>query len=603
MPSLARSAGYAFLAAALALTALAGAAFRQSPPGPTPIAWSDLAGHRYTAADLAAPATVFFFTSTECPLSNLYMPRMAELEAAYRGRGARFFLVNSNLEDSRAALRAWAAQHSIRFPVVKDEGTALADRLGARCTPEAVILDAKCDVRFRGQLDDSADGAKVTRRYAQEALDAILAGHPVRTPRTLAAGCAIFRQPVMSAKSARSAARYTYARDVAPILNRNCVVCHRAGEVAPFALETYQQARTWAAPIRDYTQRRVMPPWKAVPGHGDFLDARTLSDRDIATLAAWANAGAPSGDLKQAPPAPKFPPADAWALGTPDQVLQPSRPYHLAAEGPDVYRNFVLPADFTRDTYYSAMEFKPGNRKVVHHVVCYIDTTGKSAALDGHDKEPGFSTDGVGIGIVGAQWGEVWVPGRTPRLLPPGVAICVPKGAKLVMQVHYHKNGAPQTDLTRMALYRAKGPVEKRMMVWPLSNYTFVLRPGEKRQEVRASMTTPAAVHVYTVFPHMHLLGREMSVTATLPDGTVMPLIEVNDWDFNWQETYEYRSPVALPRGTRIDLTAVYDNTDANPRQLLHPPRTVRFGEQTTDEMCFCFLGFTLDRQRLTAAQ
>lgn len=563
--------------------------------------WQDLAGHRYTQADVAKNrATVFIFASTQCPVSNVYTPRINELAKTYMPKGVRFFLVNSNREETLAIVQKDAKLRSYPFPVVKDNGTELADRLGARCTPEVIILDPTGDTRYRGRIDDNKDRTKIVRQDAKEALDSLLAGKPIAFPRTLATGCAIFREPTKTAATKPTkGALVTYTRDVAPILNKNCVVCHRSGEVAPFALETWQQAQTWARQIKDYTARRIMPPWKVVPGHGDFHDARVLTTDQIDTLARWCDTGTPQGDPKDLPPAPRFPSPIEWTLGKPDLVMQPIRAYHLDAEGPDVYRNFVLPADFTEDRYVSAMEFKPGNRAIVHHIVTYIDVNAQAVKMDNKEKEPGYSTNGVGIGVLNAEWGEVWVPGRTPRFMPTGVAVRIPKGSKLVMQVHYHKNGAPQTDLSQMALYYAKGKVDKKVAVYPLSNYTFALKPGEKRQEVKASLTVPADVHVHTMFPHMHLLGREMKVTATLPDGTVKPLIWVNDWDFNWQETYEYREPIALPRGTRLDMTAYYDNTDSNPRQLLHPPKLIRFGEQTTDEMCFAFLGLTFDNQKL----
>jgi thiol-disulfide isomerase/thioredoxin/mono/diheme cytochrome c family protein len=597
---------FALLAAGVCLASVGAARAAQpeettkSPAPLTSLAWKDVRGRAYDLPSLKeSKAVVFLFSSTQCPLSNIYTPRMIELATDFAPKGVQFFLVNSNREDSREAVQKYAADRKFPFPAIKDNGTELADRLGARVTPEAIILDKTGAVCYRGRLDDNPDRAKVIRSDARAALSELLAGQPIKFPRTLAAGCAIFREPAAAKAVPAARAAVTYTRDIAPILNQNCVTCHRAGEVAPFALETYPQARTWAVPIRDYTARRLMPPWKAVPGFGDFHDTRALTDAQIAALATWADSGMPQGAPKDLPPAPRFPDPTEWSLGRPDLIVQPVRPYHLEAEGKDVYRNFVLPVDFTEDRYVSAMEFKPGNRAVVHHIVTYIDRTGESAKLDGKETEPGYTVPGVGIGVLKAEWGEVWVPGRTPRFLPPGVAVKIPKGAKLVMQVHYHKNGAVQTDRSQMALYFAKGDIHQVVQVAPLGNYMFLLRPGDSHQEVHAKLTLPVAVHVRTMFPHMHLLGKEMKVTATLPDGTKKPLIYVNDWDFNWQETYEYKEPVALPAGTVVELDAVYDNSEENPHQLLHPPRTVRFGEQTTDEMCFAFVGFTVDDQNL----
>ncbi len=565
-----------------------------------PMTWTDVQGHAYSLKQVAsAKATVFLFSSTQCPISNIYTPRLIALSTEFAPRGVRFFLVNSNREDTLAAVRRYAQDRQFPFPAVKDRGTALADWLGAVTTPEAVILDSRGLVRYRGRIDDNKERDKVFRQDVREALNDLLAGRMVARPRTLAFGCAIFRDSV--APHVAASGTVTYTRDVAPILYRNCVACHRKGEVGPFALETYQEARTWAAQIKDYTAHRLMPPWKAVPGHGDFRDARVLSDPEIATLAHWVNSGAPQGNPKDLPPMPHFRPASDWTLGTPDLVLQAARPYHLEPEGRDVYREFVLPVDFKTDRYVRGVDFMPDNRAVVHHIILFFDLSGKSAELDGKEKEPGYTVPGVGIGIPQEKtvWVAGWAPGNTPGLLPPGTAFKIPAGAKLVLQVHYHKDGKTEVDHSRIGLHFAQGQVDKIMQVWGMVNADFDLKPGLANQEVKQSLVLPMDVHVWAVSPHMHMLGREMQMTATLPDGTQQPIVWVNDWDFNWQETYRYKEPLALPKGTRIDLVAHFDNSEQNPRQPSHPPKEVFWGEQTTDEMCIGFLIFTQDQQHL----
>ncbi len=209
---------------------------------------------------------------------------------------------------------------------------------------------------------------------------------------------------------------------------------------------------------------------------------------------------------------------------------------------------------------------------------------------------------GGGAGIRNAQWGDGWAPGSTPRRLQPGVATRIPKGAKLVLQVHYHKTGKVEEDRSQVALYFAKGKVSDPLYVAPVGNASFELKPGVAYQEVRASLVTPANVKVHAVFPHMHMLGREMKVTATLPDGTQVPMIWIRDWDFAWQTNYHYTKPQSFPKGTKVDVVAVYDNSEKNPRQPSHPPQTVRFGEQTTDEMCFAFISFTVDKSAASSS-
>jgi len=200
------------------------------------------------------------------------------------------------------------------------------------------------------------------------------------------------------------------------------------------------------------------------------------------------------------------------------------------------------------------------------------------------------------------MWLGGWAPGNTPRFAPPGTAARIPKGSRIVLQVHYHKNGKPETDRTRIGLHFAKSPVEKRLRVAPVLNMGFEIPPGAERHEVKASMTIPTDIHLHSVIPHMHLLGRDIKLTATLPDGRALPLVWLPDWDFNWQETYAYREPLALPKGTRIQLTAYYDNSEKNPHNPHNPPKAVRWGDETTDEMCIAFLGYTVDDENLTVS-
>ncbi len=563
-----------------------------------PLTWKDLAGKSYGPDDIArAKATVFFFVASECPVAGQYTPRFIELGRDYQAKNVRFFVVNSNVLDSRAVTAKWATDRKFPFPAVKDNGTALADRLGATATPEAVVLDASGVIRYIGRIDDSVDRAKVSRRDVRDALDAVLADRPVKNPRTRAFGCQIFRDTLKIAAASAGAAKVTFARDVAPILNQNCVSCHRTGDVAPFALDNYAQAKVWSSAIKDYTTRRLMPPWKAVGNTHEFADARYLSDKQVATLARWADSGAPFGDKKDLPPAPKMYAPGDWPLGKPDQIIKPARAYQLEAEGKDVYRDFALPVDFNEDRYISAFDFKPGNRAIVHHIIAYIDLDGSTvAARDGkEDAQPGWSVTGAGSGIRKSDWGSGWAPGMNPRRFPAGVAVKVPQGAKMVLQVHYHKTGKPEVDRSAVALYFAKGPVESVVKVAPVGNPFFSLKPNVADQQVKADFITPIPVTLYGVLPHMHMLGKEMTVTATLPDGTKRPLIQIKNWEFNWQMGYQYKQPVKLPAGTRVSMVATFDNTTQNRNQPSNPPKTVKFGEQTTDEMCFAFLSFTMD--------
>lgn len=388
----------------------------------------------------------------------------------------------------------------------------------------------------------------------------------------------------------------TYARDIAPILGANCVSCHRPGEVAPFSLLSYEDARNHAAVIAAVAEKRTMPPWKAAPDYGDFSDARRLTAEQIGLLRQWVAEGAPRGKMSDLPPLPKF--TEGWTLGKPDLEIEPDRAYTVGAEGRDVYRCFVLPTGFAEDRYVSAVELRPGNRAVVHHVLLFLDTSGAARKLAARSSEPGYEAFG-GLGFLPAGGLGGWAPGNLPRRLPKGVGMLLPKGADLVMQVHYHRSGKQEQDRTRIGLYFVDAPVDKQLHVLPVINPFLRIPAGEKNHRVDARLPVLTDVTLLQVTPHMHLLGRDMTVAATLPDGGTKPIVRIPDWNFNWQTTYTYKQPVRLPKGSRIDLVAHYDNSADNPRNPSSPPKVVTWGEQTTDEMCIAFVGFTIDSEHL----
>jgi hypothetical protein len=391
----------------------------------------------------------------------------------------------------------------------------------------------------------------------------------------------------------------TFNNQVVRILQQNCQACHRPGNIAPFSLLTYEDANTWARRIKEVTQSRYMPPWKPLAGCGEFQNQRRLTEDEIATIAQWVDAGAPEGNPSELPPPVEFP--DEWTLGEPDLVLAPEVEYQPAVTGEDVYRCFSIPTNLTQDRYVSRIEIRPGNRNIVHHVLLFIDGRGESAALDNAEPGPGYTCFG-GPGFVGWMFSG-WAPGSRPWVLPEGVGVRVPAGARLVMQVHYHPTGEPQSDRTQVGLHFADGPIRKNFLIFALANFTFEIPPGATRYPVTASFTIPRGVdvHALSIFPHMHLLGREMEVRAVLNNGTRRCLIDIDDWDFDWQDMYFYKDPVPLPGRTRLELTAYYDNSADNPNNPNSPPRPVRWGEATTDEMCIVFIGYTLDLENLEA--
>lgn len=391
----------------------------------------------------------------------------------------------------------------------------------------------------------------------------------------------------------------TFAKDVAPILFGNCATCHRPGEVAPFPLLSYKDAKRRAGQIADVTGSRFMPPWLPTAGHGDFAGERRLSDAQVATLRAWADAGAPEGDPKDLPPAPTF--TEGWALGEPDLVVRMPDKYTLKAEGRDVFRVFVFPLNLTEDKYVTAIDFRPANRKVVHHALLFTDSRGQARQLDARDPGPGYGRGGGGVGISPTGGLGGWAPGVTPRHLPDGVARVLTKGSDLVVQVHFHPSGKEEHERSTVGLYFAKKEPQRLAFSLPkgMRRSQLDIAAGKKDFAMTDSFTLPTEANVVGIFPHAHLLCKEIKVDATLPDGRQQPLIWIKDWDWNWQDEFRYTSNVLLPAGTRIDQRYVFDNSADNPRNPNQPPKRVTWGEQTADEMAITFFIVTAPKDAM----
>jgi len=400
---------------------------------------------------------------------------------------------------------------------------------------------------------------------------------------------------------AQGAARAaTFSDTIAPILYANCVACHRPGEVAPFSLIAYEDVAKRGRLIAKVTSERYMPPWHAAAGHGEFVGERRLTDAQIASIGRWVEAGMPRGDAAKMPKLPDFP-ADGWRLGQPDLVLEMPVAFDLSASGPDVFRNFVIPTNLAEDKWVRGIEFRPSARKVVHHAIFAHVPGGTLASRDGADGRPGFGGMET-VGIVNARGDSSglggWAVGATPMMFPEGLAVKLPKGADFLLQMHFHLSGKPETEKSLIGVYFADRPPNKDIFTVELpALFAFGagidIPPGEKRFTLQDSFTVPGDVKIYSATAHAHYLAKDMKATATLPDGTTKPLLWIDDWDFNWQDSYVYKVPFTLPAGTRIDATISYDNSAENPRNPVDPPRRALWGEQSVDEMGT--IGFTFE--------
>ncbi|QJX00566.1 redoxin domain-containing protein [Frigoriglobus tundricola] len=576
------------------------------------VSFTDASGKPSALKDHAGKtATVVVFLSFDCPVSNSYCSTLAALHKRYAEKGVGFVAFVPTGDDA-AKVAKKAAEFDYPFPVLSDSKYVAAEAFKATVTPEAFVLDHNLVLRYRGRIDNAYSGRlkrnpQVTEHDLKAALDALVAGKDVPAAATRAIGCHIDPKERKVTSDA-----VTYFRDVAPIIQKHCQSCHRPGDVGPFALMNYKQAVTWASDIVHYTQNKEMPPWKPVGGV-EFANARALTLREIDTLAAWEKGGCPEGDPKDAPAPAKF--TDGWRLGEPDLVVTVPEDFHVGATGKDTFRCFVIPTGLSEDKYVVGYEVKPGNASVVHHTLNYFDTTGKARKLehaeqnrkkntDESDKGPGYSV-AMGIGFipnpadaprkdvpaVGGLGG--WAPGQLGTPLPEGSGILLPKDSDIILQVHYHRTGKPEKDRTKIGLYFAKKPVEKpwnTLLITGMMRWAFIL-PGQSDHVIKGSGWLSADATLYSLMPHMHLLGKSVKISMTPPGGETQVLLDIAKWDYNWQESYWLAKPIVAKAGTRLDIEAVYDNSSKNPNNPRNPPKLVTYGEETTDEMLFGFVG------------
>lgn len=385
--------------------------------------------------------------------------------------------------------------------------------------------------------------------------------------------------------SVAAAADITYTRDVAPILFEHCVSCHRPGEAAPFPLLTYDDARRRAKMIAEVTAKRTMPPWMPDSHPAGWIGERRLSTNEIARLKGWFDSGMAEGAASDLPKRPEF--TDGWQLGKPDLIVEMPEAFVVPAEGKDVYRSFAIDVPLKTARRVRALEFRPDNRRVVHHAFVLVDSTGAAKARQAKEKEPGFPGIMVDEGprMPTGQFLS-WQPGRGPSISPPGFPWEIAPGMDLVLQLHMSPTGKPEPLKASVGLYFSDQEPTRSLLKIGFAAMSFELKPGEARTVVEDRRVLPVDCEVYGVLPHSHYLGREVEGVARLPDGSERSLVHIREWDFNWQSDYQYRNPVFLPKGTELSMRWVFDNSTNNLKNPHQPPKPVFYGKQSSDEMC-----------------
>jgi cytochrome c-type biogenesis protein CcmH/NrfG len=396
----------------------------------------------------------------------------------------------------------------------------------------------------------------------------------------------------------------TYSRDIAPLIADRCAMCHHPGGSGPFSLLTFDDVKRRAALIAAVTERRYMPPWKADPANGPFVGQHPLTSDEIKRIRRWVDEGAVEGDRRAVPAAPTW--TEGWQIGKPDLVVTLPQPYTLAPDGTDAFHIFVLPIPTTAVRFVRALEIRPGNPQVVHHANIRIDKTPASRRLDEAQPGPGYD----GLIAHSAQYPDGhflgWTPGQVAPLLPPDLAWRLETHSDLVVELHMRPSGKPESVAPSIGLYFSEAVPSRTPAMLRLGRQSIDIPAGDKEYTITDSFVVPVDVDVQAVQPHAHYRARNVRGDATLPDGTVQPLIAIADWDFRWQHVYRFVAPRHLPKGTRLSMQYTYDNSAENPRNPDQPPKRARWGQRSSDEMGDLWIQVltkdTADLDRLVAA-
>jgi peroxiredoxin/mono/diheme cytochrome c family protein len=541
----------------------------------------DFRGKPFSLSEVKdAKVVVVAFLGVECPLSKLYAPKLVKLAEEYGGKGVTVVGVDPNRQDAVTEMAAFANEHKLSFPLLKDLNNKLADEMGAARVPQVFVLDADRKIRYAGRIDDQygfdtgSGYAKpnVSRHDLSAAIDELLAGKDVSQPETEAIGCLIGRvRPVADN------AEVTYSKHIAPIFQEHCVECHRPGQIGPFALQSYEDAVGWGEMIEETVRDGRMPPWHPDPKFGHFRNDISLTAEEKELISKWVALGSPEGDPKDLPPAKEY--ASEWMMpGKPDAVFYiADEPVDVPAEGTVEYRYYTVKTGFTEDKWVQIAECMPGNRAVVHHIIVFLKPPS--------NKGEGGSGRGAARGT--ASFGQLvgFAPGTRPIVLAPGMAKLIPAGWELVFQMHYTPNGSPQKDRSAVGMkFCEPESVTHRVATSNAINGMFAIPAGDPNYKVEASRTYGRDVKLLSVFPHMHLRGKDFHYELIYPDGRKETIMNMPRYDFNWQTSYIFDKPLELPAGTTMHCTAHFDNSAENAANP-DPTKVVRWGDQTWEEM------------------
>ncbi|HQR06682.1 MAG TPA: redoxin domain-containing protein [Gemmatales bacterium] len=538
-----------------------------------------------------AKAVVVVFLGTECPVSNAFVPTLLALEKEYRSLGVILVGIDSNAHETRETLAKHVKEFEITFPMLQDTSGIIAERFHAERLPTAYVLDGSRTVRYQGRIDDqferSVKRPQPTSNDLRDALKAVLADKEVVRSSTKVVGCPINREGKKQAPKT-DAPTITYSKQVSRIIQNHCQYCHRAGEVGPFQLNTYQDALAWSGAIREVVTDNIMPPWLADPQHGQFANDRRLPAEDKQTLLNWIDQGCPEGNKADLPAPRQF--VQGWGIGQPDEIITMNEEVQVPAQAPQAgipYKHLFVGKPFTEDRYVQAAEVRPGYRGVVHHIIVYILRPGqKLKVLEGVGNPIlFFANPDIPEQLVG------FVPGDQAFVLPEGQAKLIPKGSQLAFEIHYTPNGKAGVDRSTLGISYAKTKPKHIITGDAAINWTFQIPPNDSAHKVVADFDFDQPVMLLSMAPHMHLRGKSFEFRLRYPGGKEEVLLNVPHYDFNWQQGFILKEPKLIPKGSKMICTAHFDNSKGNPNNP-DPTKRVVWGDQTWHEMMIGFFEY-----------
>ncbi len=587
------------------------------------VTFTDVLGKQKKLSEVkGASATIVVFLNFQCPISNKIVPELVEIADQYKNKKVKVIGVCCDVE-SPQELEKHIAEFKITFPVFYDPQHILSTKFLADFTPQAYLIDSAMTLRYVGGINDQYEDRAtknlvVKNHFLKTALNSVLANKDFIPTYTQPVGCPLDRVKKIVVENNEA----TYYRDVLPILQNHCQVCHRKGEVAPFPLVTYDDASLWAELIRDNVAGGIMPPWKPTAASIPLLHDARLPKKEIETINNWYEKGLAKGNEKDAPAPIKFKPTNAWDGDTPpDLIIEVPETFHLAAKGDDHYRTMVMPFNNKEPLYIRKSQFIPGNPRIVHHALYFYDGSGivldaqnrmetRKPPENGADADWGFGyNSGMGLGFIpnpnnikrnkdnpGSSFGG-WVPAIDPLEAPKGTAWIIPPDSNIFFQIHYHRTGKQETDRSKIGIWLNKQPPTKFLGSSLVDTKFTIIPAGSKKFKSTGTKEVMVDSYCYTISPHAHMTAEEMRLWYTLPGKSEkILLLEIKNWDFNWQQRYYPEKQIFMPKGTIISTEWIYNNSNSNNSNPFHPPKPLFLGESTLDEMGFSIVGLVIDK-------